>query len=191
MRAVALFFLLLAFPLAAVAGSEKIESGFGFDLGQKIDEDNLPQDLAMERLQENSDEVVYSFMPEHPYEPLTEYFIYVTPRSGRVYQIEAVGNFKKRESCVEELELLGDILTRKYGKKNHDASVRFTDLDVISFGGQKRRIIVKCTGYFTKHKLKLIYVDRELMKVAKQETRAPNGSGMDEASTAGRDAQGL
>ena len=192
MRAVALYFLLLVFPFAVLAENEKIEGGFGIDLGQKIEEKNLPQDLAMARLDENNDEVIYSFTPQHPYEPLSEYRVYVTPRSGRVYRIEAEGYFRKRESCVEELELLEDILTRKYGKKNHDAGVRFTDLDVINFGGKNRKIIVKCSGYFTKHKLKLSYVDRNLMKDAKQEAKKPHKRDGREADNAEeRDARGL
>lgn len=191
MRAAVLYFLLLAFPILSLAGGGKVEGGFGIKLGQEIREENLPEGLNMERVDDNDGEVIYSFVPEHPYGPLTEYLVFVTPLSDRVYQIQARGHFKKRENCVQELNALEKVLTGKYGKKNHDASVRFTDLDIINFGDRKRKIIVKCSGFFTKHKLQLLYVDKGLMKTAKKEAKRPAGRSADAAQADERDAQGL
>ncbi len=191
MRTAMLFFLLLAFPMLSLAGSEKIEEGFGIKLGQEIRDENLPEGLNMERVDENDGEVIYSFIPEHPYGPLTEYLVFVTPASDRVYQIQALGHFKRRDNCVEELDILEKLLARKYGEKNYDASLQFTDLDVINFGDRKRKIIVKCSGFFSKHKLKLIYLDKELMKVARKEAKRPPGRGIVPTEGGERDAQGL
>ena len=188
MRTAALFFVLLAFPILLFAGDEKIEGGFGIMLGEQTSKEDLPGALDLEESDGNDDETVYQFIPVHPYKPLTEYSVFVAPYSGKVYQIQATGVFKKKSKCVKELGKLEKILSGKYGDKNIDSSLRFTKLDRIDYGKGARRIYAGCMGYFSRHTLKLTYVDNDLRKAGMNEKPGKVGQGVSE--TEERDASG-
>ncbi len=189
MRTAVLFFVLLAFPILLFAGDEKIEGGFGIILGEQASKEDLPGAMDLEELDSNGDETVYQFIPEHPYQPLTEYSVSVTPYSKKVYQIQATGLFKKKVKCVKELGKLEKILSEKYGDKNIDSSLRFTKLNRINYGKGARRIYAGCMGYFNNHTLKLTYVDQDLRKAGMNEKPAKVELGT--ADTEARDASGL
>ena len=173
--------VLLAYSLVVVAGEEAIEGAFGLKLGQK--KSTITAMLVSDK--KLSDANDYKFRPTHPYEPLSDYAVFITPNSGQVYKIQATGKFTNVHGCKLELGRLEQVLTHKYGQKNFDPSRRFTKSSKITFGQGRRRIYATCTGLFAR-RLELTYVDKKLAKSAGWRQPAAKAS-----AAASRDDSGL
>ena len=180
-----LFFLIVFIPsLPALAGSEAVTGAFGLSFGQVLDSSQREQ-LGTEK----NGGIEYRFTPDHPYQPLNEYSVFVTPGSRRVYKIQGVGNFHSMKSCRQSLSDLEAVLEEKYEKTSHKITERFGDIPEISFGKSSGKIHATCEGIFNNRKLVLIYVDKALQEQVKEEKAAILSPSKGQA--AGSDTSGL
>jgi len=171
-------------PAIAAAEQESIEGGFGFKFGEAIDVSSL------NKLQnEKEGGVRYVFTPEHPYGPLTNYEVIVTPKSHRVYKIEAMENFGSMSDCRKELLRLEKVLSRKYMRTGGQVSSRFGDIPKITFGKTSKNIVALCKGVFNSRKLVLTYLDEDLLSEVKIEDSDENKA--DESYSLEQDTSGL
>ncbi|MFQ5487579.1 MAG: hypothetical protein ACE5ET_03915 [Gammaproteobacteria bacterium] len=176
---VSLLLLLLLSP-ALDAAEMVIKEAFGISLGEPLDVTALELQALDEKDRKGGE--AYVFVPQHPYEPLNEYTVVVTPLTKTVYSIQAVGTFKNRTACKAEMGQLEQLLARKYGRRNADPAAKFTGSSRIVFGSGPRKITVSCSGIFTHYKLKLIYQDKSIDLTEKKGVVQESGS---------RDSSGL
>ena len=168
----------------ALADDEPVTGAFGLSFGQVLDDSHLEQ-IATEK----NGGVEYRYSPDHPYQPLSDYSVFVTPVSRRVYKIQAVGNFHSMKSCRRELSRLESVLDKKYEKTSHEISERFGDIPEIRFGKSGGKIRATCEGMFNSRKLVLVYTDTELQNEVAAEKEASQSPSKGQAG--GSDTSGL
>ena len=175
------FIVMLSSPVWA--DDEPVTGAFGLSFGQVLDSSQLEQ-IATEK----NGGIEYRFTPDHPYQPLSEYSVFVTPTSRRVYKIQAAGNFRSMKSCRRELSQLESVLDRKYDKTSGEISERFGDIPEIRFGKSTGKIRATCEGMFNDRKLVLVYTDSALQdKVAEEKaaSRSPTAGQAGGSDTSG------
>ena len=180
-----LFFMIVCLvPVVVFAGDDVIEGGFGLKFGETVDVEN------MEKIQnEKEGGVRYAYTPEHPYGPLTQYELVVTPKSNRVYKIEAMENFSSMSDCRRELLRLEKVLSKKYKRTGAKVSTRFGDIPKITFGKSSKNIVALCKGVFNSRQLVLTYLDEDLLSEVKMEDS--DGEKANEVPTSTHDTSGL
>lgn len=164
-KAVLLFGIAVSFPLQA--GEEAVDGAFGLKFGQTLDVSSMEQ-LATEK----NGGIEYRFMPDNPYRPLSDYSVFVTPGTLRVYKIAGTGHFKSMQSCRSELSRLEKVLENKYVKTSRGISERFGDIPTITFGKGDGKIKAVCEGVFNSRELVLVYLDEGLQEQVAQEKAA-------------------
>lgn len=173
--------------LPIMAKSLPIDGAFGLKLGEKLDVAELEK-LGTER----DGGIIYGFKPSNPYRTLTNYSVFVTPVSNRVYHISASGKFGSMKDCREELMRLESALAKKYTKISGEISSRFGDIPKITFGTSTRKIEALCKGAFNRRELVLRYIDKTLSKEAsKEETALSNRNENPQSSSQYYDEAGL
>lgn len=163
------------------AQAAEIEGAFGLRFGQVL---AIAEGAAAEVADDGGLRLPHN--PEHPYGPLTEYTVTVTPKDHRVFRIRAVGHFSSMRACRRELRKLEEVLKDKYVKTSGKISERFGDLPEVRFGESSRKIYAHCEGGILDKRLVLTYVDEALAG----EVRAGSGSGAG-SGDGPRDTSGL
>lgn len=170
--------MLLASPVEAARG--EVEGAFGLEFGQVLDVTGRPAPEV-----DDDGGLRFVHRPEHPYGPLSEYTVTVTPESHKVYMIQAVGHFSSMRRCREELITLEGVLEKRYVKTSDEVSERFGDIPEIRFGETSRKIYGFCGGGILDKRLVLSYVDKSLAEEARREARRESAAGHDERDTGG------
>lgn len=106
--------------------SKGIEGAFGIKLGQVFDPSSAlgVKDMAGP---------YYRFKPVGPVAPLNEYFLRITPKTHKVYEIEASWKFRDKAAGINAFSALSSTLEKKYGplemasEDNHLFRVRKSD----------------------------------------------------------------
>ncbi|MFQ5470644.1 MAG: hypothetical protein ACE5EH_10110 [Gammaproteobacteria bacterium] len=158
-------FCLCLYPVNTLA-EQPVEGAFGILFGEKLDVSDLEQLDFDDKYGPE-----YAFTPSSPYKPLTKYSVFVSPISNQVYKIKATGQLKTKKKCLAELELLEQLLSRKYYKTSQKISKKFGDIPRISFGRLPRKAEGTCTSTIFKVTLTIRYYDKDLEKQARLETR--------------------
>lgn len=152
--------LLLLLPAVVYAADSVIKEAFGIKLGEPLDVTGL--ELLSDDKTDTDGGEVYVFVPDHPYAPLNEYSVVVSPRTKTVYSVRAVGIVKNGSTCKAEMEKLAKVLTKKYGRRKPDPAAKFSGAPRVIFGSGSRRITVSCSGILFNYKLKLVYKDKSV-----------------------------
>ena len=76
------------------------------------------------------------FTPKNPITGLTDYLLWVTPKSHMIWRVSASGRFDEMTSCERQQEVIFELLQRKYGEpsKPHGFDEGFDS----GFHGRKR-----------------------------------------------------
>jgi len=171
-------------PATVMAAQDEIDGGFGLKFGEIVDVAKL------EKLNnEKSGGLRYAFTPEHPYGPLTQYEVVVTPKSNKVFKIEASEQFGSMGDCRRELQRLEKVLSRKYQRTGARMSMRFGDIPKITYGKTSKNIMALCKGVFNNRRLVLTYVDDDLLSEMK--TKNLDVKEENEARSSAPDTSGL
>ncbi|MEX0732783.1 MAG: hypothetical protein WED00_00675 [Aquisalimonadaceae bacterium] len=177
-RSAIIGFSLVCTAPSAVLAVDDIRGAFGMKLGDALSDGDS---RITEPAHSSRDAGLrYTFVPEHPFGALNQYYVLVTPTTGKIYRIVAEGTFQSASSCEGELLALQEALEGRYGPSDDnigDAMVgSMTGIEVIRFGQSPRRIIATCVGVMREHRATLTYIDDDLESRAKVE-RARMGQG--------------
>lgn len=173
--------LMFLAPAAETAAGEPVEGAFGLEFGQVLDITGRPAPEV-----DDDGGLRFALRPEHPYGPLSEYTVTVTPESHKVYMIQGIGHFSSMRRCREELITLEGVLEKKYVKTSGEVSERFGDIPEIRFGKTSGKIYGFCGGGILNKRLVLSYIDQSLVDEARRESR--RGGKVEQG---GRDTGGL
>lgn len=163
--------LMLMASTAGAAGQAEVEGAFGLEFGQVLDIAGRPD------AEVDDGGLRFPHHPEHPYDPLSDYTVTITPESRRVYMIRAVGHFSSLRRCREELITLEEVLEKKYVKTSGKISEHFGDMPEIRFGVSPRKIYGHCEGGILNKRLVLTYIDEALAEAARREARRESTDG--------------
>jgi len=150
--------------LISSATASEITGAFGVEFGATVDINNYKQ-VGIDGPYGQE----FSFIPENPYGPLTDYSVFVTPQTHRAYQVSASAKFTSMKACRRVLSDLETSLEKKYDKTSKKIREDFGSTPKISFGKSSRTIEGICTASILKKRLKLIYTDKKLRELAGQE----------------------
>jgi hypothetical protein len=157
----------------------EIAGAFGLTLGAQVDLSSL------QKTRETTDKIpMYGFMPDNPVQGLTKYYFQVTPKTGLIYCIWAIGDCESTPACVKQQAVLIDILEKKYGHQE-EKGLMDTLRDSIRILKGRRSIIAKCSGIdgLQPVTVNLYYIDSDLQEQAEKERielegRKIDGSGL-------------
>ena len=142
---------------------EGIKGAFGVMLGQK---------------HESTGDYINSFKPADSkgYKAFNKYSVKITPKTHRVYSIDASGSKYDQHSCKYEQTQLLNHLTEKYGPEKLLPSLpeQYNTVArnfVIKQAG--KYILISCLLDKDKVSLQISYVDEELDSLAKKELSSP------------------
>jgi hypothetical protein len=107
MLLVATFFV---FSLVS-ATAAKIEGAFGLKLGDVF---HPPNDLAGAKQTER--EIRYPFTPETANKIFSEYYVFITPTSHRIYRIVALAKYRDGNAGYKVSQAISALLRQKYGE---------------------------------------------------------------------------
>ena len=164
MKGLQITLILLGVLVVLPATASEINGAFGIEFGAEVDVNQYKQ-LGID----SPYGLEYAFIPENPYEPLNNYSMFITPKTHRVYQVTAMAKFTADSACRRVLVGLEEVLEKKYDKTSNPIREDFGSLPKISFGKSSRVIEGKCTGVLFSKRLNLVYVDKELRKLAGEE----------------------
>lgn len=156
--------IVCAGPVPAVSGNRTIEGAFGIHFSDPIDVTGLEKLRA-----DKNGGLRYRFKPAKPYGPLSDYSVFVTPSTLRVYQVTAIGHYGSMVDCKTELARLEKILSDKYPQTMSKIKGRFGDIPKIAYGVAGRVIEATCEGVFNRRELIVTYMDESLKDEAARE----------------------
>lgn len=107
---------------------------------------------------------VYFFTPNPPYKALTKYGVLLTPTSSEVYCIHASGNFPTAAEAKSQMDILVELLSKKYGPSKNPVSASLLGATK-TFGTNENEIQVKTKGA----DLSVTYINSEISKAAEKE----------------------
>lgn len=159
MRAVLGIAVLTTLLCAAVP----ITGAFGVTLGQVFD-----VKTAQGVIKEHKEPPFYLFMPVSPVKELDTYYIRITPKDDRVYEIWGIQYFETRRECRNVKKRVIEILTKKYGEPlTREKLANFLN-PYTKFQSGDNTIVVDCSG-FARYKLSVVYtnvtVEKKVEKV--------------------------
>ena len=110
---------------------------------------------------------MYQFTPDNPFRSFNRYYVLITPKTQRVYEIWGIGPAGKTEAGKKEQALVMELLQEKYGIKEKEGMFdSLRDMRRIEQGN--RYILVKLTG-FLDTSIEIRYCDYDLGKIAEKE----------------------
>ncbi len=139
----------------------KIEGAFGFTLGEVFDP---AQAVEVKKL--NTGEPIYKVTPKNPNASFNAYFLSITPKTKRIYQIWAQSDYESDADGLAQQEALVKVLESKYEVKRS----MFDSEEARILMQQTRSIIIKAARYPSgAGKLDLKYVDSKIENEGKKE----------------------
>jgi len=152
--------LILA-TVSAVA-ADKIEGAFGLKLGASFN-----PDAAIGKAETTSKEPMYQFEPEKPFRSFNRYYVLITPKSKRIYQIWAIGPADNPQACAVEQKVIVTALIEKYGQSEKPGLFdKLSNREAISQGNVL--VSVECSAAL-RGVIEIRYTDLENQKLAEQE----------------------
>jgi hypothetical protein len=109
MKYLLLISLLFSLVLPAFA-AEKIEGAFGLALGDVFD-------VTKQGLEANAKKALVPtpFTPDKPNRAFSEYYVFISPKSHRIYKIIATGKFPDENAGYKVFAAIAAFLNKKYG----------------------------------------------------------------------------
>ena len=101
MKNVVILFLLLALPSLGLAVEAKVTGAFGFKFGETCDERKV---LYVGKSENGS--LYYTVTPKNTFRSLNTYVLAMTPKTKKIYAVNAFGLFNDAESCKRETRLI-------------------------------------------------------------------------------------
>lgn len=160
-------------PLCLAEDGKALDGAFGMQFGSTFDPSRA---TTVSKL--DSGTPIYGFKPKKPYGAFKNYWVLITPKSHKVYEIWADGipEINTKRDCFDEKDLIVTILRKKYRLRIEPVvEIEITIFDRLINQSRARlvkgnkEVLMSCTAYHGYPELEIRYIDKMLRNIAKKE----------------------